>query len=633
LASYDIHGWPAFNFAMLLQAIRLCRREDALEREFTPFRLIDMLLAHEGEFEEFSGNTISFGGFGLNIEAVGPLRQNAIEFLDFTLASGRENFAVKAVQSLKSLLHQHLNRVVRVSPETEVAWQNAERLHALDILVRRLEQPASLPVRGQVYSAVRSGTGINCPELVRNAAFAALTKLHRDPDLVVFDALCTGDGGLPILTPGFDADTWEAPIQKLAQEAHDVLLSTPDPHRRAALLLADLKLAARAKIAAGGFERLVRTFAADSEFLCALVDQLLVDGESDSLLSELSVSLFVLQSYAPLEFHPRAQDILTGESVGQVRAAASALRVFSREATQEDVSQIKAFLAYPDAWVKAMALQAIAYMGKYLHLHSQLLSAALSVDVASEARVATKLAEVFGPYGIPLSSLKSTDASLLLSKFLDIDELDADQGAIPRFLSMLVVAFPDQVLEFLLERLAIERKTRREGKWSYRSIGIGRSDISFASVHDNDRIRLAQKCLDAYLLLEGQAEEYAKLFWDISGAHDESMGLLVAASNPGDERRTKQVAGLIQRSHRRLAFTNLGLTRALLGKHRSVDHRTLIDAFVRDALSFPSGSFAGESNDHFAQHNTGIKTQVEAFPSDGELAALSAALRSTLGRS
>jgi hypothetical protein len=168
LASYDLDGWPAFNFAMLLQAVRLCQRQDAFDREFTPIDVIDMLLKHEGEFTEYSGNTVSFGGFGLNIAAIGPLRRNALEFLQFLLSSNVDIPAIRSAHSLGSLLHQYLNRVVRESSESEIAWQSEERMRALEILFDRLQQPASTAVRTRVFQAVRSGTGMNCPDSVRD---------------------------------------------------------------------------------------------------------------------------------------------------------------------------------------------------------------------------------------------------------------------------------------------------------------------------------------------------------------------------------------------------------------------------------------------------------------------------------
>jgi hypothetical protein len=631
LASYDLHGWPAFNFAMLLQAIRLSQREDAFEREFTPIALIDMLLEHEGEFTEYSDNVIRFGGFGLNIAAVGPLRQNALDFLEFSLSSKRDVLAVKAARSLGSLLHQYLNRVVRESPESEIAWQNAERLQALDILWHRLQQPASIAVRARAYNAIRSGTGINCPEPVRDAAYAALAKLVRDPELVIFDALCAGDTGLPILTRDFDADSWDLQIRHLMQEAHDALAATLAPASRAALLIADIKTAIACQIEPRGFQRLVHTFASDSEFLSALTDQLLADEQLESLVTQLSRVLDALHSHAPQEFHPRARMILGGQSVGCVRAAAAAVRVYSDNATVEDIAQIKAFLAYPDAWVKGLALQAIAYMGKNAHLRSDLLDAALSVDVAGDAYVATHLADAFGPYGIPLSLLTPRDASRLLEQFSNVEDFDADQGTLPRFLSRLLMLFPDQVLDLLLERIAMEQKARKQGKWNYRSLGSVHGDVSFASLEAVDRLRLAKKCLDVYFTLDEESEGYAKLFWMISGADDGILNLLVTACDDSNTQRTKQIATLIRRSSRRLAFTQPDFARALLGKLSGANQQEVIEAFVGDAHSFSSGPFQGEPNDYFAQHRERIKSQVAAFPSNGELAGLSTALKRSIG--
>lgn len=631
LASYDLHGWPAFNFAMLLQAIRLSQQEDAFEREFTPIALIDMLLEHEGEFTEYSGNVISFGGFGLNIAAVGPLRRNVLDFLEFSLTSKRDVLAVRAAQSLGSLLHQYLNRVIRESPASEIAWQNAERLQALDILRQRLQEPASVAVRAKIYDAIRSGTGINCPDPVREAAHAALGKFVRDADLIIFDALCTGDTDLPILTKEFDADSWDVPIRKLVQEAHDALAQTAAASMRAALLMANVKTAMASKMEPRGFQRLVLSFAADSEFLGVLADQFLADEQAESLVTQLSRVLDALHSHAPQEFHPRARMILGGQSVGCVRAAAAALRVYSDNATAEDVVQIKAFLAYPDAWVKGLALQAIAYMGKNTHLRPELLDAALSVDVAGDAYVATHLADAFGPYGIPLSLLTPTDVSCLLAKCSQVEDLATDQGKLPRFLSQLVQMFPDQVLDFLLARIATEQDARKRNNWNYHSLGLVRGDVSFASLEVADRSRLAAKCLNFYLASSDGSEDYAKLFWMISGADDGILSLLVTACDDSDIGRTKQVAALIRRSSRRLAFTQPNFARAVLGKLSGANQQEIIEAFVGDAHSLSSGPFQGEPDDYFAQHRQRVKGQVDAFPSDGELAGLSTALKRSIG--
>ena len=438
LASYDRFGWPAFNFAMLVQSIRLSRLPDAFEREFTPFDLIEMLLEREGEFTEYSDNVVSFGGFGLNIAAVGPLRQNAVDFLEFSLTSNKEVLAAKAAQLLGSLLHAYLNRVGREPQESEVEWQNVERLRALRMLTHHLEQPLSLVVRAQIYTSIRSGTGINCPEPVRAAAATALRNFKREVDLTIMDAVCTGVTDLPILAKDHGAESWESQYQQLMQEAHDALAAIPLAIKRADSLITDVKLVLGAKLEARGFSALVQSFARDPEFLTALADQVLADEHSEGIATQLSIVLDALHSYAPREFHPRAQAILRNGALPHVRAAAGSLRVYSDNATAEDVAQIKAFLAYPDAWVKRSALHAIAYMGKNVHLQADLLEASLSVNVEGDQHVATSLADAFGPYGVPLSLLKPSDVSNLLTQLLQVEDLDADQGRLPRFLNQFV---------------------------------------------------------------------------------------------------------------------------------------------------------------------------------------------------
>ncbi len=631
LASYNLHGWPFFNFAMLLQSIRLSRLPDAFEQEFTPFALIDMLLERDGEFTEYNENAVSFGGFGLNIAAVGLLRQNALEFLEFSTWSETNVLAVKAVRLLGSLLHGNLTRVGRVAGKAEIEWQNEERLHALEILSRRLQEPAGLVVRAQVYNAIRSGTGINCPAPVRDAAHLALAKFTRSAALVIFDAVCTREGDLPILTKEAAVESWDLQLRHMMQEAHDALSGIAAPASRAALLITDVKLAGASKLEPHGFARLVQLSSADTEFLSTLADQLLEDEQSDELAGQLSVVLDILHSCAPLEFHSRAKSILASKKEAHVRAAAAALRVYSDNATTEDINQIKAFLIYREPWVKSLALQAIAYMGKNIHLQKELLDAALSVDISGDVHVAVSFVEVFGPYGVPLSLLQVLDVSRLLPQFLHIQDLGANQGELAGFLSRLAMLYPDHVLDFLLKRLAIEGEQRKNKNWGYRSLNLVYGDVSFMSLAAGDRLRLALKCLATYFASDSEEENHAKLFWIIGGTDVDVLSLLLDACDDNDTRRVKQIAALIRYSPISVALSQPDFAERLLAKTSGNNQQQLINVFVENAFRYPSGPFTGEPNDYVGRHNDQIRTQIERFPSSGNLAALASALKRQIG--
>ena len=106
---------------MLVEAIRLTKRADAFTSDYTPFSIIRQILEREGEFNEWQDEmTFSFGGFGLNYAAVGPVRESALDYLDCAL-EGNGSAALQAVYVMEDLLHNYLNRVVRESSEDEIS--------------------------------------------------------------------------------------------------------------------------------------------------------------------------------------------------------------------------------------------------------------------------------------------------------------------------------------------------------------------------------------------------------------------------------------------------------------------------------------------------------------------------------
>ncbi len=164
---------------------------------------------------------MSFGGFGLNYAAVGPVRENAIDYLEFALEEGGRR-ALLAVDILEHLLHNYLNRMGRPSTEHEREWQGKERQRCLRLLISRYDRAGSPQLRATIFDALRSATAVNCPESIRQAATEALATISVDDEVSVIDAISTAEHELPILSTDFSHPGWEESITKLMKRGAQV---------------------------------------------------------------------------------------------------------------------------------------------------------------------------------------------------------------------------------------------------------------------------------------------------------------------------------------------------------------------------------------------------------------------------
>lgn len=166
--------------------------------------------------------TFSFGGCGLNYVAVGPVRESALDYLDFAL-QGDGSPALQAVYVMEDLVHNYLNRVVRESSEEEIRWQTRERERCLQALLRRYQLPGSAVLKAKIYDALRSATGINCPDMIRQRATAALAETVVDDAVAVVDAICTAEHELPLVSNDLSEADWERPITELMMKGRSSL--------------------------------------------------------------------------------------------------------------------------------------------------------------------------------------------------------------------------------------------------------------------------------------------------------------------------------------------------------------------------------------------------------------------------
>jgi hypothetical protein len=626
LASWHRFGDPALNFAMLVQSIRLSYRADAFASDFTPFTLIQQILERDGEFEEWLDEmTISFGGFGLNYAAVGPVRESALDYLDFVL-EGNGNPALHAVSIMRYLLHHFLNRVGRISTEHEKEWQNRERERCLQSLLRRYGKPARPLLKAKIYDAIRSATAINCPEPIRKAAAAALASIVVEDAVAVVDAICTEGHELPLLSTNFDALAWDRPITELVMKGRSSLERLiAGAGNQARFTIDQTQACIEVRVKTGGFRRFMLALAERPDFLTEMAEQLIAHPRLEEMVDHLSAVLNSIHVADPEAFRRRALIALQSGAVQVIHASAINLRVFEG-ATEEDIAVIQAYAGYPDPVAKRGAVFAITYMGKFTELRQNLKDAILSIHTQGDAGVAADLADAFGPYGLPLTNLTREEAAVVASEFLLVHDWEFNQGAIPRFLSRFASLFPDEVYDLLGRRIDRDVEARKGHQLGYRSFGFVHENVSFGGVPSEKRLQLGEDCV-ARLVASDSAEHFADLFWGIAGFEEPALQLILAIAHNVDERGVRNIAILIEKAIPRLAFSNTGFVRDLLGHFTGKQRELIVEAFAYQARRFGSGGFLGDPTDYMAARDKQFADQVSTFPDEVGLEDLAKALR------
>jgi hypothetical protein len=280
------------------------------------------------------------------------------------------------------------------------------------------------------------------------------------------------------------------------------------------------------RVKTGGFHRFMFAFADRPDFLAEMAEQLIAHPRIGKMVWHLSSVLHSIHTADPAAFRQRALAALQSGAVHIIQASANNLRVFEG-ATEEDVAVIQAYAGYPDPVAKRGAIFAITYMGKFTELRQNLKDAVLSIRTEGDPFIAADLADAFGPYGVPLTSLTRDEAAAVASEFLLVRDWEFQQGAIPRFLSRFVNLFPDETYGLLLRRIDRSTQARENKQPGYRSFGLVHANISFGIVPAGKRLQLGQNCV-ARLVASDSAEDLAALFWEVAGYDESALQLILA---------------------------------------------------------------------------------------------------------
>jgi len=440
------------------------------------------------------------------------------------------------------------------------------------------------------------------------------------------DAICTEGHELPLLSTDFTAVGWERPINELMNKGRSSLerLIT-GAGNQARFTIDQTQACIELRVKTGGFHRFMMAFAERPDFLAEMAEQLIAHPRVGEMVGHLSSVLNSIHVADPAAFRQRAMRALQSGATNVIHASASSLRVFEG-ATEEDIAVIQAYAGYPDPVAKRGAIFAITYMGKFTELRQNLKDAVLSIHTEGNPVVAADLADAFGPYGVPLTSLTRDEAAALASEFLLVRDWEFHQGAIPRFLGRFASLFPDETHDLLLLRIDRSVQARETKQPGYPSFGLVHANISFGSVPAEKRLQLGQNCL-ARLIASDSADDLAELFWNVAGYEEPALQLILAIAPNVDERGARNIATLIEKAIPRLAFSNPGFARDLLRHFTGEQKERIVEAFASQAGHLGSGAFAGDPAVHMAERQKQFADQAAAFPDEAGLEDLARALR------
>jgi Sec-independent protein translocase protein TatA len=146
-----------FNERILSYVEELALDPTAYTAEFTPFDLIDTLLDREMDDHEWAGMSFRVGALPVNPEYFRPVRERALVVISRALSSENSRVAVRAARSLGKAISEFRPRMRNGPTDEERAWQDDERLKALNLLQARLESSeVSLPQTWRFHKILRS---------------------------------------------------------------------------------------------------------------------------------------------------------------------------------------------------------------------------------------------------------------------------------------------------------------------------------------------------------------------------------------------------------------------------------------------------------------------------------------------
>ncbi|MDE1161996.1 MAG: hypothetical protein PW792_08625 [Acidobacteriaceae bacterium] len=555
--SYHRYKSVHFNERFLDMVEKKAGDDSAYSGKFTPFDLLNELLACEVDDHGWRKRAFTFTALPVNYTGTAHLRQRVLKIICEKLASSSPRIAVLAAKELGYVIAEFHPKMGRSVTQEELDWQEVERLKALECIHARIGSGNLSPALSFKLRLLLSRIGRRSAlsATVKARAASILAELQTPPFGNLLYALCTNpyeDGEIrfnDVSIPGWRQSIEDLAFDELTQ-AHPRQMDQIHAVERVIRVAVDagLRLQALDQV----FSRLCK----DADFLGAFSEHLVTD-QKPYLATEGAFALQAWRYSNPSQYQHYGLLFAQSPNVFLARASAcTASYGFPVEyAIPEDFDLLRALATRTEDYVLADLMAGLRRFMQHSSYAAEAAQLYADLKIGTEQYLAGHYCHNLGVHPLPKNLFSRDQAERVLSNLVPIEKLERD--SIGGLFSQLCSTCPRAIVAFLKQRLQHRAKLDSDGVDSdYKAIP---SSFSWSSLRDaKNSPEYRDAIFDFIDLLRIFPEAYhalAPIFWyiaDLDGPTLEALDELLHSENEMD---TRLLHHLIHESPKGLALS------------------------------------------------------------------------------
>lgn len=560
MARYERYKPVVFNERMA-EFVTGLSRERAFDAAFTPLDIADKLLAKEGEFTESEGFTISFGGFALNYRTIKPVRDKAIALIRSCLDSDDAKTVLRAVNSLSHILSGFRPLVVRQATAEELAWQNAERETALQIIESRLRRATPIPIVRQIRFILRQARPHTRENPIRQRIDAVLAAVPASDELLIFDAFCTGQ---------WEQDSHFDSIEESDRARQELIRRTVETFRRRYVTAREQVNALVALVAdaeSSGVDLdgkpydFIDALCANAEFRDEFLTYILneLDERQVFLAQMVCVPLRRLRNLGPIRYREIGLQA-AGHNNAYIACGTANAVSYGPGLTAPvpaDFAILDALSRHAYARVRHLTFTGIRRIGTHAEYERDAINLLLRTDIGDNPAMADEMCETLTYAGIPLAHLSEADIRGILQKLIVTKEIDDHHLGL--VLQWIGQDQPAALFEFIIARLDryARMQDRGESTSGYTPVPHHRFASAFHALQGSPQYQdFLIQIRDRFISQSDQKYWLREFFWAIGTVDATTLSALDELLHSQDKEKIRATLDLIGEAPAEFALTH-----------------------------------------------------------------------------